>query len=52
MTEYQISFSLNSFAGDIEDGVYDEMDEMDDSDLTDEDEVDDDILEEGGDEDY
>ena len=41
MIKYQISFSLNSSSEDIEDGVYDEMDEMDD-----------DILEEGGDEDY
>jgi len=52
MIKYQISFSLNSSSEDIEDGVYDEMDEMDDDDLMDEDEVDDDILEEGGDEDY
>jgi hypothetical protein len=52
MTEYKVSFSLKNQAEDIEDGVYDEMDEMSDDDLIDEDEVDDDILEEEGDEDY
>ena len=51
MTEYKVSFSLSNNTEDIEDGVYDEMDEMTDDDLIDEDEVDDDTLEEG-DKDY